>query len=615
MPAIRLSGLVPFFIALSLLFSAGARSAVVEGSGFSKERPLRLGISEFADFSVNLPIIPATIQVIKDLFGEDHVSVKTYSVANLQTVAKQGQVDVILSSAGTYRRLAIEGAGVTDLATVVSTRAMNPNYADGSVFFTLAERADINTVADLRNKSISANHKYAFSGWQTAMGELLRQGFDPDHFFADVRFKGHDMPLVVEAVQKGEVDGGIVRACFLEDMGIDTTQFKVLDSKPNAGKIDCLHSTALYPNWTISTLPSTSPEISRRIAAALLSMQPIENGLHWSLATDFRGIDQLFLDLKIGPYAYLRQFSLTRLIAQYSLPFSIALASLLALLLHSVTVSGLVKRRTQELEESVRREKQLEEESRMATERFSALQKVGIVGQMSSIIAHELRQPLATISMYGYGLLRRLESGQEDRDVTVRSLEHICEQTKRASDIVDQVRTYAKGNRARSLQSLESMMNAAVTEMRKSSRRRNARIELEPPPQPVWIEANPLEIELIFINLMKNAVDAVPPDRSPYVRLRMALRDECTVEVTVTDNGPRMSEEDWEKAVRQSLRSTKEMGLGLGLSIVRSLTEDMGGTVEFGRSEEGGLSITIVLECTTTSKKKEEADDAVDSHS
>ena len=48
---------------------------------------------------------------MKDLFGEDHVSVKTYSVANLQAAAKQGEVDVILSSAGTYRRLAIEGAG------------------------------------------------------------------------------------------------------------------------------------------------------------------------------------------------------------------------------------------------------------------------------------------------------------------------------------------------------------------------------------------------------------------------------------------------------------------------------------------------------------------------
>ncbi len=111
MPAIRLSGLTPLLIAFVVLFSAGAGDAIADDSGFTKERPLRFGISEFADFSVNLPIIPATVQVMKDLFGEDHVSVKTYSVANLQAAAKQGEVDVILSSAGTYRRLAIEGAG------------------------------------------------------------------------------------------------------------------------------------------------------------------------------------------------------------------------------------------------------------------------------------------------------------------------------------------------------------------------------------------------------------------------------------------------------------------------------------------------------------------------
>ena len=108
--------------------------------------PIRFGISEFAERSVNEPIIPATVALLEKTFGKDNVSAVTYSVANLQKVAKAGEVDVILSSAGTYRRLSLEGAGVHSLASVASARVPDPNYADGSVFFTRKDREDIRTI-------------------------------------------------------------------------------------------------------------------------------------------------------------------------------------------------------------------------------------------------------------------------------------------------------------------------------------------------------------------------------------------------------------------------------------------------------------------------------------
>ncbi len=267
--------------------------------------PIRFGISEFAEHSVNEPIIPATVALLEKTFGKDNVSAVTYSVAELQQAAKTGAVDIILSSAGTYRRLSLEGAGVHSLASVASARVSDPNYADGSVFFARNDREDIRSIEDLRGKTVAANHRWAFSGWQTAMGELLEHGIVPDGFFGEVHFKGHDMPQVVSAVVNGEADAGIVRACFLEDMGINPSAFRILGERPRDGKIDCVRSTDLYPNWTISTLPSLSPEASRHLAAALFSMPMIENGLRWSIANDFRPIDLLFYKLKIGPYEYL----------------------------------------------------------------------------------------------------------------------------------------------------------------------------------------------------------------------------------------------------------------------------------------------------------------------
>lgn len=559
--------------------------------------PIRVAVSEFADYSVNLPVIPATIAVLEETFGKENVETRVYSVANLLAAAKTGQFDFMLTSAGAFRRLSIEGAGAVNLATVASSRAPNPNFADGSVFFALKDREDIREIADLRGRTVAANHKNGFSGWQTAMGEVLRRGFDPDTFFSDVHFKGHDMPQVVSAVLTGEVDAGIVRACFLEDIGADLSRFRILDPLAQDGRIDCVTSTALYPNWTFSTLPTTPPEVSRRVAAALLAMEPIENGLHWGIATDFRPIDRLFLDLKIGPYEYLRTFSFWRFVQEHSLAFAVLLTGILALLLHSVTVGALVRRRTAALERAMARERLLESESRDAQARYEAIQKAGIVGQMSSIIAHELRQPLASISMYAFGLLRRLENGTDSRDVTAGYLEKIGRETKRASDIVDQVRAYAKGNRVRTPQDLTRLLAAAVSEVEKSFRRENPDITfVRPHPEagPVTAEVNALEIELIAVNLMKNSLDAMA--QKPHKRVRLTLaRRSGYADITVEDDGDPISDDLFTSIVKQSGRTTKEKGLGLGLSIIRSITEDMGGRVTFSRTHKGSLLVKVSL--------------------
>ena len=556
--------------------------------------PVRFGISEFADYSVNLPAIPATANLLEEVLGEENVKAKVYPVAELQRKAKAGELDIILSSAGTYRRLVLEGAGVRDLASLASDRVANPNYADGSVFFARRDRTDIATIRDLEGKTVAATHRYAFSGWQTAMGELYRRGLPTEHFFRNVRFKGHEMVKVVDAVRSGEVDAGIVRACFLEDMGIDLRDFRVIEPRPQKGRIACVHSTDLYPNWTISTLPGLSPEISRKIAAALFSMPPIENGVRWSIANDYRGIDALFKNLRIGPYEYLQHFSVKRFLQQYWPAFAILLTCLIALILHSVTVSALVRKRTAQLEESLKREARFQTEAREAEARFHVMQKVGIVGQMSSIIAHELRQPLGSISLYCYGLLRKFESGTEDRAATVRSVEKILAQTERASGIVSQVRSYAKGSRQRGPLDAVNTIEAALAEIRKTLRSQQ-RIDFHKPQgSQIFVEANPLELELIVINLVKNAAEAAAALPEAAVTVVLAA-DASKVQITVTNTGPVIDEKTWQAIQNTSLVSSKETGLGLGLSIVRSLTEDMGGRLVFERPATGGLSVTVEL--------------------
>lgn len=579
-PTLRNAAMVT--VASLTMFSSGASAGVV-----------RLGISEFADYSVNQPILPATVEALEQSLGKENLRVQVYPVARLQEAVRDGEFDIIISSAGTYRRMAIEGTGVKDLATVATARAPNPNYADGSIFFTLRERKDIEKLSDMKGKTVAAMHQYAFSGWQTAMREIQKNGYNPDTFFGDINFFGHEASLIIDSVVAGNSDVGIVRACFLEDLRLDTSKFKIIGEKTGDNRISCAHSTDLYANWTVSTLPSTKPEISRRIGAVLLAMPAIENNVHWSIATDFREIDTLFKSLRIGPYEYLQHLSFSRLFAEYWPFLSIFFVFVMGLILHSVTVGFLVRRRTHDLEVSLQHEKELEKETKLVLDRFNQMQRVGIVGQMSSIIAHELRQPLASISMFCYGVLRRFENNQDTRESTMKAIEKISDQTARAVEIVDQVRSYAKGARVRTAQNLTKLAESAIADIQKTERAKRAEVRLLAT-SAIWVEANALEIELVFINLIKNAIDAVAKDTRPKVEI-VLIAEEKSTEIVVRDNGPALTDERWESIVNQSQSTTKATGLGLGLSIVRSIAEDLGGRVFFERSVSGSLVVRVKL--------------------
>ena len=575
------------------LFAVLALFLSVVSSSYAADRPIRFGISTFAAHSVNLPIIPATETLLENLLGEDNIVFETLPVEILSERVKQGAFDMTLTSAGAFRRMAIEGSGVRDLATAASRRVPNPNFAEGSVFF-VRNDSPIQTIEDLRGKSVAANHEKGFSGWQTALGELARRGLNPQHFFSSADFTNHDMAEVIRRVEDGRNDAGVVRTCFMEAMNLTLSRFRILGARDD-GSIDCVHSTDLYPNWVIATAPSLSPDLSRKIAAALFSMPPIGDDVRWSIATDFRGVDNLFRTLKIGPYEYLATFSFKRFTAHYWPGFAIALTLLIALVLHSVTVGTLVRRRTRELEASLKRENELSQETVAAQNRFLALQKVGIVGQMSSIIAHELRQPLAAISMQAFGLMRRFENGTVTRDAALTALDKISHQTDRAGAIVEQVRAYAKGDRRRAPLEINRTVSDAVAEARKSFRNLGVPMEFTPSPTPIYTTANPLEIELIVINLLKNAAEAVKiSGTAGVVRCRITGFPGSPA-IEIENPGRRFTDAEWDSLLADSLVTSKRKGLGLGLSIVRSLTDDLGGRLTFTRPASGGLIVTVTL--------------------
>ena len=142
-------------------------------------------------------------------------------------------------------------------------------------------------------------------------------------FFADVDMFGNTSKTaqasVVDKVIGGQADAGIVRTCFLEDLaGLRKTELPVRVIEPyDDPNFACRRSTALYPNWTISSVPTLTAEELRRVMELLFAMPPTSNGMFWSVAPSFSATDNLMKELKIGPYDFLRHWTIERLWTEY----------------------------------------------------------------------------------------------------------------------------------------------------------------------------------------------------------------------------------------------------------------------------------------------------------
>lgn len=179
-------------------------------------------------------------------------------------------------------------------------------------------------------------------------------------------------------------------------------KLKVIGAKP--GPIKCLHSTRAYPNNTFAATYKVDPELAREMTLALLSMKPEKDGQAWSIATDFKPVDDLYRSLKVGPYGYLREWSVKRVLTEFWPAFLIVILGIIGLVVHSWRAQKLVDRATTRLLAAEESRRRTLEKSRELAEKIETQQKINLVGQLSSMFAHEMNQPLAACKYFVDGL-------------------------------------------------------------------------------------------------------------------------------------------------------------------------------------------------------------------
>jgi signal transduction histidine kinase len=215
-----------------------------------------------------------------------------------------------------------------------------------------------------------------------------------------------------------------------------------------------------------------------------------------------------------------------------------------------------------------------------------------LAGELTASIAHEIAQPLGAIlnNVETAELILKQRHDAADADTLAPILADIKRDDLRANEVVNRLRALLR-KRELKLEPMDinTLVNSALTLIRADAGRRmvQLRIELEPDLPPVAVD--PVHLQQVVLNLLVNGMDAMnktpPPARCLHVRTR--LRAGSAVEIAVRDNGHGI---DPAHAGRlfDSFFTTKEGGMGLGLSIARSIVQAHGGTIWADRGRGGG---------------------------
>lgn len=519
-----------------------------------------------------------------------------YDAPGLHEAVRRQEVDFVITNSGHYAALESE-FGVSRLATLESPGVPSPSRAIGSAVIVRADRQDLNVLSDLKGKRLAAVGEEAFGGFQVAWREFQRQGMKREDL-ARLDFVGFPMPRIVTAVASGQADAGIVRACLLEELARDgairLANFKVLSPRREEG-FACGLSSGLYPDWPIAILRHTDLRQAKAVATALLSMPASSTGYAWTVPVDYRAVHDLFRDLQIGPYAYLRENMLQALARRYWPFLLFFFAALAGWIVHAVRVEQQVHARTAALRQALEQRDAAEAGMRAHQEQFDHLSRLSILGELSGTLAHELNQPLAAIANYAHSLVRRLDSGRYTPEILAEASQEIAAQAERAGGIVHRIRAFARKRAAvrerRPLADLVREAAALFGGMLPGAPHIGIADRLPPGAQ---VEADTLQIEQVLLNLLKNAADAMqdlPPDaRVIDVTLEREARN---YRIAVRDHGAGLAPAST-RHLFEPFFTTKPDGMGLGLSICKTIVEAHGGRL-WAEANAGAPGMTFIF--------------------
>jgi two-component system sensor kinase FixL len=226
------------------------------------------------------------------------------------------------------------------------------------------------------------------------------------------------------------------------------------------------------------------------------------------------------------------------------------------------------------------------------------MSRLTAMGEMASTLAHELNQPLSAITNYLKGSQRLLEHQQSNQFATIRdALDKAAAQAVRAGQIIRRLRDFvSRGESERREESLAQMVEEASALALVGAKEHGVQLRLEFDRRYDQVLADKVQIQQVLLNLMRNAVEAMADSVGARRELIVATRKgvDNTVEISVSDSGPGVAG-DMAQQLFQPFMTTKPQGMGVGLSISKTIIEAHGGRIWFQPTPGGGATFVIGL--------------------
>jgi two-component system sensor kinase FixL len=247
-----------------------------------------------------------------------------------------------------------------------------------------------------------------------------------------------------------------------------------------------------------------------------------------------------------------------------------------------------------------------EDEARQLQERLTHFSRLSTMGEMAAGLAHEINQPLSAIATYAQACQRFMRQPESDPADVLAALEQINAQALRAGEVIRRLRNFVKNRDIRREPvHCERLLDDLRTLAETDARLHNVRLHIEAAADLPTVHADPIQLQQVVLNLVRNAIDAVAdcPDERREVTLRALWSGNGTIEICVSDRGCGLAPEA-EAQLFNPFFTTKPTGTGLGLAISRSIVRAHGGRLWHTPNAECGARFHFTLPASAPTKEE-----------
>ena len=239
--------------------------------------------------------------------------------------------------------------------------------------------------------------------------------------------------------------------------------------------------------------------------------------------------------------------------------------------------------------------KRSEERERRQLDTLGNQARLTTLGEVASALAHQLNQPLAAVASYNAGVLRSLQRLGFSDAIVLQALEREGEQVAEAGRIVQRIRGFLT---RRSPQpeaiAVTALVQRALGLLKRDIQRSGVLVTVREAPGLEPVMADPVLIEQVLINLLRNAMDSLTGSTFPQIRITASAAGHRFIRLDVDDSGTGLQGLTID-ALASPFHTTKPDGMGMGLSICRTVIEAHHGALEAGTSDLGGARLSFTL--------------------